>query len=907
VDPLDGGHLLAATTVGLYESTDGGQTWKQRRNKRTWSISRHPLVASDVTSAAEVFAGCSDGVFRSTNGGTTWRRVDMPALGADVVRIEVCHARSDGNVVYVFSAGSPDVLDPVDSTPKIPVTMPKPRLWRRDNFGGAFASLDVPTDLQTGQAWYDWFAAVAPNNPDVLYVGGINAHKGVRSVATGKMTWTNISAKSTGTSIHPDQHAIAFDASDPNVVYVGCDGGVYRSADGGTNWVSLNKGLCITEIEYMAQHPQHEAWLLAGTQDNGTMRYQGSDVWFHVADGDGGDVGVDSDAPYTCYHTFYGMGVFRSTRGGAWDKWPDAPIGPPSDDSQDYPDGALFYPPVEVSGRTIVQAGRTVFISRNGGAGWAAVDLPGSQFASALAISTPDVIYVGTDGGSVYRLEFHKVRWGAPVLVGQPVAGYIGDILVDPNNHDRLFVAYQHCAGHSHVFRSDNAGLAWTDASGGLPDIAANALEIDPANPDTLFVALDLGVYRTQDAGASWALFNKGLPNALVMDLLLHREARLLRAGTQARGVWEVNIDPASLPGVEIYIRDSAVDTGRTTPSPSGVDDPFQFGAQTFWWQCVDIKVDVPSFQTPSLADVDFEVFSDTESMIEHGRQFASGLRHENPQRGVAARVYVQVHNRGVKPAVNVAARVFYCAAGLALPDLPAGFWVGFPDNAPNPRSPWQPVASHRVIRNIGPGTSAIVGFEWEVPDDAPANVALLAVISADNDRIATGERNIMQLVTGSKKCALKNLTVVNPPSSTAPTVLAVPLEMVKTDAAGTYALSADRAASTMVRAIVLSKALARRAKAARLKRVRLSARERADIARTLKARPELRKTLDTAASYALREGVVLDDIPLEANQGEPLVVLLDPEAEHGYGSLMQLADTGIAVGGFTFQIREQG
>ena len=419
--------------------------------------------------------------------------------------------------------------------------MPKPRLWRRDTFGGTFTSLDAPPDLQTGQAWYDWFAAVAPNNPDVLYVGGINTHKGVRAVTTGKMNWTTISARGTGTSIHPDEHDIAFSPSDPNVVYVGCDGGVYRSPDGGATWQSLNKGLSISEIEFIAQHPQFEAWLLIGTQDNGTLRYQGIEVWYHVADGDGGDVGVNDGAPYTCYHTFYGMGVMRSTQGGGWDTWPNAPVGPPADASQDYPDGALFYPPVEVNGSTAVQGGRTVFISSDSGKNWVAIDLPTPgntvNFASALAMPTTTRIYVGTLRGRIYRLDFNNGSWGAPVSLGQPVAGYIGDLLVDPTNPNRVFVAYQSSSSASHVFRSDDGGLHWVSASGGLPNIAANAIEIDAAHPDTLFVALDLGVYRTTDAGASWTLFNNGLPNALVKDLALHPQARLLRAGTQARGV----------------------------------------------------------------------------------------------------------------------------------------------------------------------------------------------------------------------------------------------------------------------------------------------------------------------------------------------------------------------------------
>ncbi len=904
VDPLDGAHLLAGTTTGLFESADGGVNWIRRRARRTWSVSMHPIAAGDSASTKEVFAGCSDGVFRSIDGGASWTRVGLTGESKSVERIEVCHARADGNVAYVFSAGSPDVRDPVESTRRRPVMMPKPKLWRRSAFASAFTVLDPPHDLQTGQAWYDWFAAVAPNNPDVLYVGGINTHKGVRSAASGKMRWTTLSAHADGTSIHPDEHAIAFSPSDPNVVYVGCDGGIYRSPDGGTTWQSLNRGLNITEIEFMAQHPQHEAWLLVGTQDNGTMRYQGAEIWYHISDGDGGDVGVNGDVPYNCFHTFYGMGVFRSSQGGGWDTWPDAPTGPPADASQDYPDGALFYPPVEVNGATVVQGGRTIFISSDGGSRWDGIDLPkpgnADNFASAIAIPNPSRVYVGTLRGRIYRIDFDDGAWSAPVFLGEPVAGFIGDLLADPSNPNRIFVAYQSSATASHVFRSDNAGLNWTDASAGLPDIAANAIEIDPANPDTLFVALDLGVYRTTNAGASWTLFNNGLPNALVKDLVLHPQARLLRAGTQARGVWEMSIDAASMPDVDIYVRDSAVDTGRTTPSPTGVDDPFSFGAQTYWWQCADIKVDVPSFQTPDVAGVDFEFFGDTESMIEDGFQFAAGLRHRNPQRGSAARLFVQVHNRGVAPAINVTVKAFFAVGGLTFPDLPTGFWADFPNNALPADSPWQPVAPHGTIARIDGGTSQIAGFEWTVSTDAPGTLALLAVISADNDSIATSELNIAQLVTGNKKCGLKNVLIVNPPHTVAPAVLAVPLQIA---AAGGFTLEADRAAAAMIRAIVMSRTLAKQAQDSGLKRVKLTKSEKANLEVVLGANPTLNASVDMSAAFAPRKGQVLRALKRNGTRGDAAVLVLSPKAPQGYGSLLQLADDGTILGGLTLKV----
>ncbi len=898
IDPLNNNHLLAATSAGLFESINGGTSWTQRRTQRTWSVSIHPPVAGDPNSTKEIFASSVDGIFRSTNGGSTWSKVTLPGAPSSFDRVEVCYAPSDANIVYIFAAGDPQIPDPMD--PNSP--MPTPYLWRRSVVGGAFSRFTSPNDLQTGQAWYDWFAAVAPNNPDVLYLGGINAHKGVRS-APGTWDWKNISAKTGGDSTHPDQHEIAFGSTDPNIVYLGNDGGIYRSPDGGLTWESLNKGLCITEVEFLAQHPQFEAWLIAGLQDNGTMRYQGQEVWFHVGDGDGGDCGVNQASPYTCYHTFYAMGIARSTQGGGWDTWtpkPDFVIGPPVSTADDYPNGALFYPPVEVNGQLVAQAGRAVFISGDTGDTWKRVALPtGVGLASALAIPTTTTIYVGTARGHVFRIDFSTGKWQPPVRLAQPANGYISDMLLDPTDANRLYVTYQASAG-GRVFRSDDGGAHWNNISAGLPNVGINAIEIDPANTNNLFVAADLGVYRSNDAGASWTAFSKGLPNALVKDLVFHQPSRLLRAGTQARGVWEIAVDQGTIPDVEVYLRDSSVDTGRLLPSPSNVDDPFTFGSKAFWFQCPDIKVDSPSFQRPSAADVDFEVFGDDESMVDQGLQFAAGLEHENPQRNRTVRLFVQVHNRGVKPATNVAVKVFYATASLPLPDLPAGFWTGFPNNTVTAGSPWQSVAAHRTVPRLDAGKAQIVNFEWPVAATVASNVALLAIISADDDSIATTELNVAALVQNSKKCGLKNVTVVNPTPAVSPAVRALPIDVRKTGNWKTFSLEADDRASNIVRSVVLSKRLSKVAQKAKMKRVKLTAGDKEELNRLIATSPSLKRQLDLKTAYAIRPGIWLGDVSIKEKQVETLLALINPQPGRGHGSIVQKAEDGTIIGGVT-------
>ena len=760
VDPLDGDHLLAATTAGIFESGDGGAQWVRRRATRTWSLSFQPADPADPAAPREVLAGCRDGVFRSTNGGASWQRLALSGLASTPARVEVCHAPSDRRVAYVVAAGPPNVPDPKNPQR----SMPRPTLFRRDTPGGSFAPIPPPPTLQTGQAFYDWFAGVAPDDADVLYVGGINAHKGIRS-PTGAWTWTNISARATGTSIHPDQHAIAFDPIDPEQVYIGNDGGIYASDDGGASWRSLNKGLGITEFQSIAQHARLDAWLIGGTQDNGTLRYEALGTWFHVRDGDGGDCGANATDPHTCYHTFFGMGMERSTDGGGWGTWDW--IGPPIKTADTYPDGSLFYPPMEVRDDLVVQAGRSVFLSRDRGNIWRKINLPTTgQRASTLAIASADRVLVGTEAGRVYAIDFASGSWRKAEELGRPTQGFLSDLRVDPNNGDRLWATCSDL-GQPGVFRSDDGGQTWITLVSGLPTIPINAIEIDPTSPDTLFVAADVGVYRSFDAGQTWNAFSEGLPNALVKDLLFHAPTRLLRAATQSRGVWEIPVDRTVVPAVEVYLRDSVVDTGSRVPSPSGVDDPFQRGERVRWWNCPDIKVDPQPFQIANPEAVDFEVFVDDREHVAGGIDFATGLRHRSPVRGEAVRVYVQFHNRGLESALGVTIRLYAAElgetpTGLTVPSLPAGFFASFPDGSPAADAPWQPIADAAIVDEVAPGRSAVVFFEWAVPADLGDFAALLAAVGAENDALAIDETRVTVLAPGDSHCGFKVVEVVD-------------------------------------------------------------------------------------------------------------------------------------------------
>jgi len=511
VDRANGQHLLAACSWGVYESSDGGVTWARRRTSQCWDLAMAPAGGA----TAEVLAACRDGLYRSTNGGNTYTRVTLPGGPANFDRLAVDISRSNPAIAYAFGALGATCY-----------------LWRR-NAAGTWAAIGNPTGVSTGQAWYDWFLAVSPDNADQIYCGAIEAHRG--TLAGGTWTWLTISNKG-GDDIHPDQHAIAFDHTNSAIIYVGNDGGLFMSPNRGVNFTSLNTGLGITEIEYLGQDYGSSRFLLAGTQDNGSIRYTGSGAWEHVQDGDGGDCGVNRTDPNICYHTFFGMGMERSTSKGARGTWswigPNVPAG--------Y--NALFYPPMEVFNDIVAQAGQSVYISRNRGTNWTNIALPAGNTATAMYIPNANNVFVGTNIGNIYRITWNGTAWGAATALTRPrVNAWISDLHVSGDNN--TIWATSTTVNGSRCWRSTNGGSAWTDRTAGLPNLPIASVEVHPGNANRVWVSADVGVYQTFDGGNTWSAFSNSLPNALAYDLLYHPHARVLRVALRNRGVWEIPVD----------------------------------------------------------------------------------------------------------------------------------------------------------------------------------------------------------------------------------------------------------------------------------------------------------------------------------------------------------------------------
>ncbi len=110
--------------------------------------------------------------------------------------------------------------------------------------------------------------------------------------------------------LHADVHTVEMAPSDVNRVYLGCDGGIFKSTDGGATWTSINTaGFSAMQYQSIAVHPTDPNFTIGGTQDNGTQYLNPSNVWSRIDFGDGGFALIDQNAAdnvnVTMYHTYF--------------------------------------------------------------------------------------------------------------------------------------------------------------------------------------------------------------------------------------------------------------------------------------------------------------------------------------------------------------------------------------------------------------------------------------------------------------------------------------------------------------------------------------------------------------------------------------------------------------------------
>ncbi len=546
--------LYAAMMGGIWRSLDAGASWAKLNTNTQVSVRCTDLVADpsnpDVMYAAfGLFS--TDGIYKTTNGGTSWILINgsFPPRTEKYVRISLAIAPSSPQTLYACIADSNYYTHSIQKT---------------TNGGTSWFAVAKPMDPVGGgshlggQGWYNNVIAVHPTEPYILFTGGINVFKSIDAGAlwTMKTNWYNAGGYQT---VHADQHAIAFDPSNPSIMYFGNDGGMFKSTNGGENYSGINNRLATTQMYSGAVHPTAAVYL-AGTQDNGTIKTGTIPNWSIVLGGDGGVTAIDYNTPTTMYSEYVFLCFQKSINSGS--NWTRSMTGIPtsgSSQSDGTSDRCLFIAPyvMDPSNPAILVAGTyRVFRTTNSAGSWTAIstDLTGdgdgagqvgsqNSAISAIAIAKTSsaTIYVGTSGSGTVTSRVQVTTntgstWTNVTNVPLPDR-YVTSFAIDPTNASRAFVGFSGY-GTGHVFLTTNRGTSWTNASGNLPDIPVNALLIDPNNLTHIVAGTDLGVFMSTDNGVTWIQRNTGLANVSVVDLDLDATLHVF-AATHGRGMYK--------------------------------------------------------------------------------------------------------------------------------------------------------------------------------------------------------------------------------------------------------------------------------------------------------------------------------------------------------------------------------
>lgn len=461
-------------------------------------------------------------------------------------------------------------------------------------------------------------------------------------------------------------------------------------------------------------------------------------------------------------------------------------------------DEALFYAPFLVvppsGGATAADiwvGTDRVYYSTSRGDRWFAVTAslltpplsPNTRSRGVSVIAAPSGasgrVYAGTSEGRFYRIDQAGGAWSraattiemmqatpappVPVLqaAGMAAGSFLSAIAAArlPSGEDRVVVGVgrNHIVGGatatlpagSHLFISSDSGASF--AAFALPDIAApglpgpgvtgaqnsvNGLVIDPTNPDIVFIACDIGVFR-YDASTPAVPpepWTTGLPNTVVMGIELVPSApRLLRVATHGRGAWETAVDPAGAPAspVQLVLRDTLHDDGRSV-SPASSPDPFDKNKTLDPLTSLDIALDVPGWFSGNYTVTSTVDYTPTGTLDYIGFHDLAG--GSSPVRGVTVKVHVRAHNRGSAPATAVKVALAWADNANPLPALPVGFFAAFPAGQPAGGTSWPAVGTPVTIDYIGPGEAGVATFDWPITSDMPSKARLLAVVTSAED-----------------------------------------------------------------------------------------------------------------------------------------------------------------------------
>jgi photosystem II stability/assembly factor-like uncharacterized protein len=550
---------------GVFKTTDGGKTWKNvltiSENTGATDLAIDPTNPDRLLAASYqrrrrqwtlIDGGPESAIYKSDDAGATWKRIRSGLPGGDLGRIGLAFSPAQAHLVYA----------------KIEAPNNQSALYRSTDSGESWERRAAfeGTPMYYGQVVAD------PKDPEKFYVGDTN----FRVSDDGGRTLRVLGDRNK----HVDSHTIWVDPRDTGHIFIGCDGGVYESWDGGQFWQFKANLPTLqfydVDVDYAA--PFYHVY--GGTQDNfswggptATRSVNGivNSDWYVTTGGDGFVSRVDPADADTVYAESQGGGLVRYNRktgsrinikpvegkGEAPLRWNwDAPLIVSPHEHQRLYFGAnrLFRSDDRGNTWKAVSPDLTRALDRNAlpvmGKIWgpdavaknASTAFYGNISAISESPKRAGLLFVGTDDGLIQVHDDEGAAWRKADLSALPDRIYVQRVLASQHDENIVYAAldnHQNGDFKPYLMKSTDRGKTWTNISATLPQNGpVMSIAEDFINPKLLFAGTEYGLYFSIDAGDHWTRLRGGLPTIEVRDLVIQKRESDLVLATFGRGFY---------------------------------------------------------------------------------------------------------------------------------------------------------------------------------------------------------------------------------------------------------------------------------------------------------------------------------------------------------------------------------
>ena len=576
VDPRDSNRVLVAAQGplwapggdrGLYETRDGGKTWKAiltvDENTGCNAVVRDPrnpalLYASTYQRRRHIWTlidgGPGSGIWKSTDGGATWKKLESGLPKENMGRIGLAVAPSNPDVVYAI----------VEAANKA---------------GGFFRSVNQ------GGSW-DKRGPYVAGSPQ--YYNELFVDPKLETRIYAMDTWMQVSEdggktfhKVGETFKHVDNHVLWIDPANTDHLIAGCDGGLYESYDRAATWAWFENLPLAQFYKVGLDNAEPFYNVYGGTQDNNTLGGPSrsrtvhgivNSDWIITTGGDGFQTAVDPKDPNIVYSESQNGGLVRFDKatGEQIDIQPQPGPGEPG--LRWNWDSPLIISPHAHT--RLYFAAQKVFRSDDRGDTWKPVssdltrqtdrnklkvmgrvwsvdavakNASTSFYGNIVALSESPkkegLLAVGTDDGLVQISDDGGSSWrSTSTFPGVPDESYVSRVVFSRHDAATLYATFDnHKKGDfkPYVLVSKDTGRTWKSIAGNLPERGTvYALAEDPVTPDVAFAGTEFGVFATTDRGATWNPLKGGLPTIQVRDLAIQERENDLVLATFGRGFY---------------------------------------------------------------------------------------------------------------------------------------------------------------------------------------------------------------------------------------------------------------------------------------------------------------------------------------------------------------------------------